>query len=721
MRRILQLTALLLATTSVATLNAKDKAKDRLLRMEQKAHQLISQMTAEEKISQLMNEAPGIPRLGIKPYNWWNEALHGVARDGRATVFPMPIALGATFDDGLIHDVGQAVSAEGRAKFAVAQRLENYASYAGLTYWAPNINIFRDPRWGRGMETYGEDPYLTGRLGAAYVRGLQGDDEVYLCVAACAKHFAVHSGPESTRHSADVNPSPRDLRETYLPAFQKLVEEAKVEAVMSAYNRLYGKSCTGSDLLLTDILRDEWHFKGHVVSDCGAVYDILHGHHLANTSAEAATIAIKAGLNLECGNSLNGLHAALEQQLISEADLDKALFPLMMTRLKLGILQPDDDCPYNNISEDTICCRQHRDIARRVAEESIVLLKNNDVLPLSKSLRKIFVCGPAATDTYYLMGNYYGLSPYYSTYLQGIMQKVSNGTTVNYGPGFNPSHPYIDPRGWTPWEARTSEVSIIFIGNNANTEGEEGDAFDSTSGGDRISLALPEPQLDFLRRLRQDNSHKIVTVITGGSPVEMAEIERLSDAVIMAWYPGQSGGEALGNLLFGDASFSGRLPITFPTGTDVLPDFDDYTMEGRTYKYQTQGIFYPFGYGLTYGNVSYAEPTCEKMRTKVSLTTTVTNSADHDADEVVQVYHAAPSSGKTSPVATLVAFQRVHVPAHSARTVAFDIPKEQLKTVQADGTSLLEGGLHTLTVGGAAPSERTKELGVSTAATQIKL
>ena len=364
-------------------------AQNGMQRLEQQAVEIISKMTLEEKISQMMNTTPGIERLGIEPYDYWNEGLHGVGRNGRATVFPEPIGLGATFDTELVKQIGDVISTESRAKYYVARRNKNYSRYTGLTFWSPNINIFRDPRWGRGMETYGEDPFLTGSLGTAFVKGMQGDDPVYLKVAACGKHFAVHSGPESTRHSANIDPSRRDLWETYLPAFRMLVQDANVEIIMGAYNRVYGESCSGSKFLLTDVLRNQWGFKGHIVSDCDAVDDIYKGHGIVKTAAEASALAIKNGLNIECGHSLRSLKDAIDQKLITEAELDKALLPLMMTRLKLGILQKDDNCPYNNYSESDICSPKHTALSKKAALESMVHLKNNGVLHFKKDIHTL--------------------------------------------------------------------------------------------------------------------------------------------------------------------------------------------------------------------------------------------------------------------------------------------------------------------------------------------
>ena len=706
-------------TIMIMTINAS--AHDRMNRLEQKARDIISQMTLDEKISQLMNETPGIPRLGIEPYDWWNEGLHGVGRDGRATVFPQPIGLGATFDPALIQQVGDVIATEGRAKYYVARKNKNYARYTGLTFWSPNINIFRDPRWGRGMETYGEDPYLTGTLGTAYVKGMQGDDPVYLKVAACGKHYAVHSGPEGTRHSANIEPSAHDLWETYLPAFRMLVQDGKVETIMGAYNRVYGESCSGSKFLLTDVLRKKWGFKGHVVSDCGAVTDIYSGHKIAKTEAEACAIAIKAGLNVECGNTFRAMKAAIDQKLLTENDLDNALYPLMMTRLKLGILQPDAECPYNHISESVICSEQNIALSKQAAVESMVLLKNDGLLPLKKDIHTLFVTGAGAADAFWLMGNYFGISNRYCTYLQGIVSKVSNGTAVNYRPGVLESTPTRNTINWAVDEAAGADVTVIVMGNNGNLEGEEGEAIDSESG-DRVGIQLPESQMKFLRDIRALKKSGIVVVLTGGSPVDMREIVQLADAVVMAWYPGQEGGYALGDLLFGDANFSGRLPITFPVNGDLLPNFENYSMKGRTYKYMTDNIFYPFGYGLTYGKVEYSNARVSTTNKQATVTATLSNPSEWPVTEVAQVYVSAPGAGVSAPLQQLGAFKRVNLAPGETKDVVFDIATQQLMTVGEDGESRLVKGEYTFTVAGAAPSARSKELGVpmTTVKTKIK-
>lgn len=700
---------------------------DRQTDMEARAKELISRMTLEEKCAQLMNSTPGIDRLDMKPYDYWNEGLHGVGRTGRATVFPEPIGLGATFDPELVEQIGDAVSSEGRAKYVIAQRQKNYSRYSGLTYWSPNVNIFRDPRWGRGMETYGEDPYLTGSLGLAYVHGLQGRDPFYLKTSACAKHFAVHSGPESTRHEADIHPSERDLAETYLPAFKTLVEGG-VESVMMAYNAVNEQPCS-SNIYLMYLLRKQWGFRGHIVSDCGAVDDIYQGHAVVPTAAEASALAIKAGLNLECGETFRALGEALDKGLITEQDIDRALLPLILTRLKLGILGHDPDCPYNDMPESVICSDEHTALALRAAKESMVLLKNRDgLLPLRKDTKRLYITGEGATEVYNLMGNYYGLSPRYTCYLQGIINMVSNGTTVDYRPGCMLTAPNSNDMNWAVGDSQGAEYTIVFLGNNGNTEGEEGEAIASAHRGDRADLRLPASQIDYLRRIREKKKDGLILVLTGGSPIDMTELYDLADAIVMTWYAGQEGGLALGQLLFGDDNFSGRLPITFPERVDRLPDFEDYSMQGRTYKYMPDNIFFPFGYGLSYSPVSYAAAEMltplkkgalsEKELSKadgLSCRLSLRNDGTMAATEVVQVYLSAPGAGADAPLEQLVAFERVRLEPAEERELVITVPAERLTTVSAKGEHELRRGDYVLRFASCAPSARSRELGMQLA------
>ena len=691
-------------------------------KMQKRAKEVISKLTLEEKISQLLHEASGIDRLGIKPYNWWSEALHGVARCGRATVFPEPIGIAATFDEDLMLRIGDAVASEGRAKFNIAQSIGNYGEDAGLTLWSPNVNIFRDPRWGRGMETFGEDPFLVSRMGVAFVKGMQGDDPFYLKTAACAKHYAVHSGPEGIRHGFNVDPSKKDLYETYLPAFKALIQEANVESVMSAYNAVYGSPATGSHYLLTEILRDEWGFKGHIVSDNGAVEDINTGHHKVNDYAEASAKALKAGCDLDGGAAYSHLKEALDRGLVTEADIDRSLLILFMTRLKLGILLPDDYSPYKEAPESVICCQKHSNIAREAARKSMVLMKNNGVLPLKKDIASVFVGGAFATDTFALMGNYYGIAGHMSSYLEGISTHVSAGTKIYHMYGFQATTPNVNPLNYAIKEARTKDYAIITLGLSGMLEGEEGDAIATANHGDRGSLKIPEHQLEFLRQIGKDRTNKIIAIVCGGSAMELQEVRELCDAVVLTWYPGQAGGEALADLLFGDANFSGRLPITFPTSAEALPPFEDYSMKGRTYKYQADGIEYPFGYGLSYGGkVKYGPLKAVKKGDDVRLAITLSNDTDCTIVETAQLYVATPTAGVSSPFNSLIGFKRVKLAPGQKKRVIFYADREHLKTVVEDGSSVLIPGKYTFSVAAAAPCKRSEELGLECSQASVNI
>ncbi len=525
---------------------------------------LVGRMTIEEKLGQLVYNAPAIPRLGIPAYNWWGEALHGIARNGRATVFPQAIGMAATWDPEMIERVASAIADEGRAKYhATLRRYGETGHYQGLTFWSPNVNIFRDPRWGRGQETWGEDPFLTGEMGAAFVRGLQGDDPRYLKTAACAKHYAVHSGPESLRHEFDAQVSKRDLYTTYLPAFKKLVTEANVEAVMGAYNRTNGEACCASELLLVEILRGEWGFQGHVVSDCWALNDLHTTHGVTADAAESAALAIQRGCDMECGQTFEFLGEALQRGLIGEDDIDRAVTRAYTTRFNLGMFDPPEMVPFSNISEGVINCAAHRQLAYEAASKSIVLLKNeNAILPL-RDLRSLYVLGPTAANAEVLMGNYYGLSESLTTLIEGIVARTPEGVRLEYRPGTLLLHVPANPSVWTLTAAAQSEVVIACMGLSPQMEGEEGDAIEAPATGDRTAIDLPAVQTDYLRELKAHGA-KIVLVLTGGSAIALGDIADLAEAILYVWYPGQEGGRAVADVLFGAVAPSGKLPLTFP-------------------------------------------------------------------------------------------------------------------------------------------------------------
>ncbi|MDR3284799.1 MAG: glycoside hydrolase family 3 C-terminal domain-containing protein [Treponema sp.] len=685
---------------------------------EERIIDLISQMTLEEKVSQLSYTSPGIERLGIPAYNWWNEALHGVARSGAATVFPQAIGLAATFDADLVRQVATAVSDEARAKYNEASRRGNRGQYCGLTFWTPNINIFRDPRWGRGQETYGEDPYLTGQIGAAFVQGLQGDDPEHLKTAACAKHYAVHSGPEALRHVFDAQVSPKDLFETYLPAFKLLVEQG-VESVMGAYNRTLGEPCCGSNYLLKDILRGKWGFTGHVVSDCWAIKDFHENHKVTRTPEESAALALNAGCDLNCGCTFPLLTGSLKQGLVTEEAIDTALSRLLRTRFKLGMFDGPEKDPYAHLNRSVVDCENHRILARIAAEKSIVLLKNDhNLLPLNDSAKNILLIGPAAANIHTLLANYHGLNPRLVTILEGLSAKVSGMPAINltYHQGcimYDPNH----QNGWTVGMSESNDVVIAVFGLDSAMEGEEGDVIASDSRGDRDAIELPEWQLEYLRKLRE-RGKPIVLILTGGSAIAIPE--DIADAVLYVWYPGEEGGNAVADVLFGDAAPAGKLPVTFPASTKQLPPYEDYAMsggKGRTYRYMKEEPLYPFGFGLSYTTFRFDSIVLDSGKLAaggiVRAEVTVTNTGRQDAGEVIQLYVAKEKRGADDPVCSLRSFRRVAVRAGKSVTEMFELPSSCFETVNSAGESVLVPGTYILTAADAAPLPVAMKRGAS--------
>jgi beta-glucosidase len=811
--------------------------------LDERARDLVARMTVAEKISQLTNEAAAIQHLGVPAYEWWNEALHGVARAGVATVFPQAIGLAATFDAPLVHEMAGVIGNEARAKHHQFVRQGKRGRYQGLTFWSPNINIFRDPRWGRGQETYGEDPYLTGRLGVAFVKGLQGDDPRYYRAAATAKHFAVHSGPEPERHHFDARPSERDLWETYLPAFRDLVVEAKVESVMGAYNRVNGESASASQRLLLDILRRDWGFAGHVVSDCGAIDDIHRFHKLVATPEEAAALGITKGCDLECGSVYKTLGTALERGLLKESDLDVALVRLFRARMKLGMFDPPERVAYARIPYSVNDAPEHDRLARRVARESIVLLKNDGVLPLKKDLAAIAVVGPTANDLVTLLGNYHGTPSRPVTILEGIRRAVSPGTRVVYARGVDLVEGRQDPRaavaidssylrpakgsaerglrgqyyrsrelagepvltrvdsklefrwdrgaptdepvargelpgaqalegdgfgvvwtgvlvppasgeyelvvtandgvrlfvdgrklaeewsetsvaravsatvaleagrehelrleyfehvrdaelrlGWRPPGAASPEDealaaaraadAVVFVGGlTAEVEGEEMRvSYPGFKGGDRTDIELPAVQRRMIEALRATGK-PVVLVLTTGSALGLEWAHETLPAIVVAWYPGQRGGDAVADVLFGDVSPAGRLPVTFYASTAQLPAFDDYAMEGRSYRYFRGTPVYAFGHGLSYTRFEYSGLRLSRPRLGASepldVSLDVRNAGSRDGDEVVQLYVRARAPLAGAPNRDLRGFARVPLRAGEERRVSFTLVPER--------------------------------------------
>ena len=678
-------TALLLFVFfSADIIQAQDKLiyKDVSQPLDARVHDLVSRLTLQEKVSLLGYNSKAVPRLGIPAYNWWNEALHGVARAGEATIFPQAIALAATFNNDLAQQESNAISTEARAKYNLAIAQNRHIQYMGLTFWTPKINIFRDPRWGRGQETYGEDPYLTATMGTAFVKGLQGDDPKYLKVSATAKHFAVHSGPEATRDAFDALVDEKDLRETYLYAFHALVTKGKVESVMSAYNSVNGVPNSVNKTLLTDILRKEWGFQGHVVTDCGALDDVFSTHKYIANPVEAAAAAIKAGVNLDCSSVLQeDIIKAIDQKFLTVMELDQSLFQLLRTEFKLGFYDDQASIPYHTYGADSVHSEAHIAIARKVAQQSMVLLKNDkNVLPLNKAnYPSIMIVGPNAAALDPLVANYHGVSDKVVNFVEGITSAVGPGTSVDYDLGCN----YTDTThfGGT-WAAGNADVAIAVIGLSPVLEGEAGDAFLSNSGGDKKNLELPASEIAFMKELRKDVKKPIIAVITAGSDVDIDAIAPYADAIILAWYPGEQGGNALADILFGKISPSGHLPLTFYKSISNVPDFSNYHMKGRTYRYYDGPVQYPFGFGLSY--TSFAYNLQDKLKGSYKSTDTlittvkVKNTGAMDGDEVVQAYIEYPAIDRM-PARELKSFKRVSVNQGNEQIVTIKIPVSELQ------------------------------------------
>lgn len=697
-----------------STVNQDFPWENTSLSHQQRAEALVKAMTLEEKITQMTDYSAPIPRLNVPEYNWWNESLHGVARNGRATVFPQAIGMAATFDEDLIYRVANAISDEARAKFNASLSIGNRGKYAGLTFWTPNINIFRDGRWGRGQETYGEDPFLTSRIGVSFVKGIQGDNPNYLKAAACAKHYAVHSGPEELRHEFDAIATKKDMFETYLPAFKALVSEANVEGVMGAYNRVNGEAACGSDYLLKTLLKDSWGFDGYIVSDCWAISDFHRFHKVTKTAEESAAMALNAGVNVNCGNTYPVLGKAIAQGLTSEEVLDKSLQQQLLTRFKLGLFDPAGSNPYDNIPVDVVDSKKHRAIALEAAQKSIVLLKNkNNLLPLDKNIKSMYVVGPHASSEEVLLGNYYGLTSETQSILDGIVSKVSPGTSINYKQGLLAYRNNVNPIDWSTGEAKKADVSIAVMGLSGLYEGEEGEAIASDSKGDRTQLKLPQNQIDYVKKLKKDSKRPLVLVLTGGAPIALPELYDLVEAIVFVWYPGEEGGNAVADVLFGDVAPSGKLPITFPISVDQLPAYEDYSFKGRTYRYATEEPLFPFGFGLTYGSITYSNLNVSSDKKMVTVSFDLTNNSDRALEEVTQLYVSSPKAGLGDPLYSLRGFQRVSLESGSTQKVSYKLTKDAFLSINDQGESVFYKGEHTIYVGSSVPSKRSLALGAS--------
>lgn len=686
-----------------------------------RAKELVSKMTLEERAGQLRYDAPAIERLGIPAYNWWNEGLHGVARAGIATVFPQAIGMAASFDEELLKQVGDCISTEGRAKYNEYSAHDDRDIYKGLTFWSPNVNIFRDPRWGRGHETYGEDPYLTSKLGVAFVKGLQGDGEV-MKAAACGKHFAVHSGPESLRHEFNVEISAKEMEETYLPAFEALVKEADVEAVMGAYNRVNGEPCCGSKTLIRDILRGRWNFQGHYVSDCWAIADFHEHHMITSTPTESAALALNAGCDLNCGITYLHVLEAYEQGMVTEEAITESAVRLFTTRYLLGLF---DRSEYDKIPYEVVECEEHLAVADRMAKESAVLLKNDGILPLDISkVKTIGVIGPNADSRRVLMGNYHGTSSEYITVAEGIRSYTKGQARVLFSEGcglFQDRLESIAKKGDRLAEAQIvakhSDVVVLCLGLDETLEGEEGDTGNSYASGDKVDLQLPESQRDLMEAVAQTGKPVVVCMMTG-SAIDLSYASRHFNAIMQLWYPGARGGRSVADLLFGEVSPSGKLPVTFYDNLDSFPEFTDYRMAGRTYRYMERKAQYPFGFGLTYGDVSVTEAEVSAITDKkdeygfpgVTVKVTVENKGARDTDDVVQIYVKNTQSKHSVKNPALCAFKRVHVKAGKCARTELTIEGRAFTVVNDQGERLKDGANFDLYVSTAQPDERSVEL-----------
>ena len=678
----------------------------------QRAEELVSKMTVEEAASQLRYDSPAIERLGIPEYNWWNESLHGVARAGTATSFPQAIGLGATFDQELLGKVGEVCGNEGRAKYNEYKQNGDRDIYKGLTFWSPNVNLFRDPRWGRGQETYGEDPVLISRLAVPFIEGLQGDGE-YMKGAACAKHFVVHSGPEALRHQFNATCNDKDLNETYLPAFEACVEEAKVESVMGAYNRTNGEPCCGHSYL-KDIIRDKWGFEGHIVSDCWAIRDFHEHHHVTKTNEESAALALKKGCDLNCGCTYIHLMSAYNQGLVTEEDIRTAAVRLFTTRFILGMF---DETEFDGLNYLDVETRENLAVAKRASDESIVLLKNDGILPIDKNKNKVIsVIGPNADSRACLIGNYYGTSSEYITALEGIRNAAGEDMRILYSEGCNISLPkpdFLSREYHRLAEAKAvmsrSDLVILVIGLNENLEGEEGDQGNQYKSGDKPDLLFPKTQRKLIDAVIASGK-PFITVVMAGSAMDLSVLNDKSSAILQAWYPGARGGQSIGDILFGKVNPSGKLPVTFYKDTNDLPDFEDYSMKGRTYRYIETEPLYPFGFGLTYGKMDITSVDKEGGRDEgLKIKVNVSNTGDIRTSEVIQVYFKAEDPNEVRNT-RLVAFARVTLGAGESSIVEIKVPSERFKVVNDKGEKVMPEGNVNVYVGFGQPDSLTESL-----------
>ena len=695
----------------------------------ERAEELVAQMTLEEKVSQTLHGAAEIERLGIPKYNWWNEALHGIARTGTATLFPQAIGLAASFDEELVAEMADIIATEGRAKYNMHVKYGDRDIYKGLTYWAPNVNIFRDPRWGRGHETYGEDPYLTSRLGVRFIQALQGDDPVYMKAAACAKHFAVHSGPEGERHHFNAVASKQDMYETYLPAFKACVQEGKVEAVMGAYNRTNGEPCCGSKTLLQDILREEWGFEGLVVSDCWAVRDFHENHHVTNAPVESVTMAMNHGCDLNCGCTYPHLVQAVREGRVDEKRINEAVINLFTTRMKLGMFEEPGTVPFDSIPYTENDTPEHNRINEKISEKTLVLLKNEGgLLPLNKNnMKTIGVIGPNANSRAALVGNYEGTASRYVTVLEGIQDYVGDDVRVMYSEGCalfkdrvcvlsEPNDRLAEVKG----VCEASDVVIVCLGLDATLEGEEGDTGNEFASGDKPDLNYPGLQNEILKAAYESGKPVVLVSLTG-SAMDLSWADEHIPAIVQAWYPGSRGGEAVARLLFGECSPEGKLPVTFYRSVEELPEFTDYSMKGRTYRYMEQEALYPFGYGLSYTEFSLSEPEITvyegdkvsetgiiRKGTGMTVRTVIRNIGKMAGGETVQVYVKSCCDGTPNP--QLKALKKVFLNPGEEQEVVLTLKPEAFELFDIDGAAQILSGEYCVYTGTSQPDKRSKTL-----------
>jgi beta-glucosidase len=691
---------LVLAVSSI-TANAQYLFNNPEVDIEIRIDDLINRLTIEEKAALMVHNTKGVDRLNIPPYDWWNECLHGIARAGRATIFPQAIGLAATFDPSLINAVATTISTEGRAKYNEAIKIGARGRYQGLTYWSPNVNLFRDPRWGRGQETYGEDPFLSGQIGIAFVQGIQGNHPKYLKAAACAKHFVVHSGPEMLRHEFDALTTESDLYNTYLPAFKALVD-SDVAGVMCAYNRTNGEVCCGSPTLLTGILRQDWNFDGYIVSDCWALSDFWSFHKVLDNATESAALAINNSVNMNCGTVYSQIPEAVNQGLITESDVDAALAGSLRILFRLGWFDPHEDNPWSDLDNKDIASADNIALARKVAAKSVVLLKNNGILPLKKDIKSVYVTGPNATSLEALWANYHGFSDQMTTGLEGIISKVSAGTIVSYNEGCKLTDD-MDFKGLSM--SANHDITLAYIGLNPLLEGEEGDAYLSKYGGDKNDLQLPANQIEFIKELKKGGK-PIIAVVMGGSAISLGSIKPYVDAILWTGYPGEQGGNGIADILFGDENPGGRLPITFYKSVDDLPPFEDYSMNNRTYRYFNGAVEYPFGYGLSYTSFKYLDAKQKQVEYSktgsIQLTVLIENTGSVAGDEVLQVYYNKPGA-TNRPIKSLIAFARIFLEKGERKDVLMTIPLERLQWYSPKKSSYeIEQGSYQLLIGGSS-------------------